>query len=344
MVGAVIVRNGEIIGRGYHRRFGGDHAEIEAISDAGEDISGATLYVTLEPCCHHGKKTPPCLDTLLKHDLGRVVIGTQDPNPKVNGRSVDILREWGIQTDVGVLSEECRHLNEVYFKYIVNGTPFVTLKFAQTLDGKIATLTGDSRWISSGLSLKYAHRLRSLHDAVLVGVGTVLKDNPELTVRMTRGRSPLRIVVDSSLRMPVDSRVLQEQGIARTVVATTPKGGGERLSALTQIGIETLIVDGDHDGRVDIMKLLKRLGDMNVSSVLVEGGAAISTSLLSQGLWDRLVVIIAPKIVGRGTDSIGDLRIREIENALKLRFIKSYRSGEDLIIEARAETALNLTD
>ncbi|UCG82150.1 MAG: bifunctional diaminohydroxyphosphoribosylaminopyrimidine deaminase/5-amino-6-(5-phosphoribosylamino)uracil reductase RibD [Dehalococcoidia bacterium] len=337
MVGAVIVRNGEIIGRGYHRRCGGNHAEIEAIHDAGEDINGATLYVTLEPCCHHGKKTPPCLDTLLKHELGRVVIGTPDPNPQVSGRSIEALRERGIPTEVGVLSDECRRLNEVYFKYIRTGTPFITLKFAQTLDGKIATFTGDSRWISSEPSLKFAHRLRSHHDAVLVGVGTVLKDDPELTVRLTRGRNPLRIVVDSSLRVPLGSRILKAQEAARTIVATTLKADSERHINLTQMGIETLTVDRDSDGKVDINDMLKKLGEMNISSVLVEGGAAISTSLVSQGLWDRLVVIIAPKILGEGTDSIGNLRIKAIENALKLHFVKTYRSGEDLIIEATPE-------
>ena len=173
MVGALIVKSGKIIGQGYHRRFGGSHAEINAINSANSDINGATLYVTLEPCCHKKKKTPPCLDTLLKYKWKRIVIGTLDPNPKVNGRSIAILKQKGIETKVGVLEEECQSLNEAYFKYIRTGMPYVTLKFAQTLDGRIATSTGDSKWISSKPSLKWAHRLRSLHDAVLVGAGAV---------------------------------------------------------------------------------------------------------------------------------------------------------------------------
>ena len=200
MVGAVLVRQGEIVGEGYHRRYGGPHAEVEALRDAGENIAGATMYVTLEPCCHRGKKTPPCLDALLGRGLARVVIGTIDPNPEVSGRSVRALEGTGIETTVGVLEEECRRLNEAYFKYIQTRIPFVTLKVAQTLDGKIASSTGDARWISSEASRRLAHRLRSVHDAVLVGIGTVLADDPLLTVRLARGRNPLRVIVDSTLR------------------------------------------------------------------------------------------------------------------------------------------------
>ena len=231
MVGAVIVKKGEIIGKGYHRRFGSPHAEIEAIKDAEGSINGATLYVTLEPCCHTGKKTPPCLDTLLKYDLKRVVIGTIDPNPQVSGRSVKALREKGIETEVGVLEEECRKLNETYFKHIQTGMPFVTLKFAQTLDGRIATLTGDSKWISSQKSLQWAHRLRSQHDAVMVGVGTVLKDDPQLTVRLAKGRNPVRVVADSRLRTPLGAQILKEQGIAQAIIATTKRADLEKMTA-----------------------------------------------------------------------------------------------------------------
>ncbi|TET14056.1 MAG: bifunctional diaminohydroxyphosphoribosylaminopyrimidine deaminase/5-amino-6-(5-phosphoribosylamino)uracil reductase RibD [Dehalococcoidia bacterium] len=337
MVGALIVRDGEIIGQGYHRRYGGDHAEIIATRDAKGDMSGATLYVTLEPCCHQGKKTPPCLDALLKYNLERVVIGTVDPNPQVNGKSIEVLRERGVETKVGVLSEECYRLNEVYFKYIQTGIPFVTLKFAQTLDGRIASTTGDSRWISSEPSLKLAHRLRSFHDAVLVGVGTVLRDDPQLTVRQVKGRNPIRIVTDSRLRIPLNSKILGDQEIAPTIIATTSQADRGKSSALMQMGIEILMVGEDKEGEVDLEDLLKKLGQRDFSSILVEGGATLITSLIRQELADRFIVILAPKIMGKGIDAVGDLGISDVERALKLSLVKTYRSGEDLVIEARPE-------
>jgi len=337
MVGALIVRDGEVIGQGYHRRYGGDHAEINAIRDAKGDMSGATLYVTLEPCCHQGKKTPPCLDALLKYNLKRVVIGTVDPNPQVNGKSIEVLRERGIETKVGVISEECYRLNEVYFKYIQTRIPFVTIKFAQTLDGRIASTTGDSRWISSEPSLKLAHKLRSFHDAVLVGVGTILSDDPQLTVRQVKGRNPIRIVTDSRLRIPLNSKILTDQEIAPTLIATTSQADRGKSSSLMQMGIETLMVEEDKEGKVDLKDLLKKLGQREFSSILVEGGATLITSLIQQELVDRFVVILAPKIMGKGIDAVGDLGISGVERTLKLSLDKAYRSGEDLVIEARPE-------
>jgi diaminohydroxyphosphoribosylaminopyrimidine deaminase/5-amino-6-(5-phosphoribosylamino)uracil reductase len=335
MVGAVIVKNGKIVGQGYHERFGGPHAEIDAIQDAKGDINAASLYVTLEPCCHKGKKTPPCLDTLLKYNWKRVVIGTLDPNPKVNGRSVGILKQKGIETKVGVLTEECQRLNEAYFKYIKTGIPFVTLKFAQTLDGRIATATGDSKWISSEPSLKWAHRLRSLHDAVLVGVGTVLKDDPQLTVRLVKGRNPVRVVVDSRLRIPLNSKILKDLESAPTIIAATSQADIEQAFALDVMGIEVLTIREDSEGMVDLKGLLKKLGEKNISSVLVEGGATTITSFIRQGLADKIVAIIAPKIMGEGVEAVGELGILKVGRALKLSFDKVYRKGEDLIIEAR---------
>ena len=335
MVGAVIVRDGEIIGKGYHRRYGGPHAEINAIRDAGGDIRGATLYATLEPCCHHGKKTPPCLDTLLEHGLRCVVIGTPDPNPQVSGRSIGILQEKGIDTRVGVLALECERLNEVYFKFIRTGRPFVTLKWAQTLDGRIAAATGDSRWISSEPSLRYAHRLRSHHDSVLVGIGTVLADNPRLTVRLVKGRNPVRVVADSRLRVPSGAAVLQDQGIAHTIVASTSPSGEARLSALGRMGIETITTAPDDEGRIDLSDLLDWLGKMNISSVLVEGGAALTTSFVRRRLADRYVVILAPRIMGDGVQAISDLGVASVADAVGLSLARTYRSGQDMIIEAR---------
>ena len=207
MVGAAIVKSDRVIGEGYYRRFGGKHAEVNAIENAEEDIGGATMYVTLEPCCHYGQ-TPPCTDAIITSKIGKVVIGMLDPDKRVSGRSVEILREHGIECTVGVLEDECRSLNEAYIKHRSTGLPFVTVKFAQTLDGRIASSTGHSRWISSPASRKLGHRLRTRHDAVLVGIGTVVKDNPQLTVRLVRGRNPSRIVLDSSLRIASDAIVL----------------------------------------------------------------------------------------------------------------------------------------
>jgi len=334
MVGAVIVKNGEIVGEGYHQRFGEPHAEVNAIQDAKGDLRGATLYVTLEPCCHQGKKTPPCLDTLLGYEWKRAVIGTLDPNPKVNGRSVAALKQKGVETRVGVLEEQCRKLNEAYFKHIQTGVPFVTLKFAQTLDGRIATATGDSRWISSEASLKWAHRLRSIHDAVLVGVGTVLKDDPQLTVRLMKGRSPVRVVADSRLRIPLSVKLLKEQEIAPTIVAATAQADKDKLASLKQMGIEVMVVGEDREGMIDLGDLLDNLGKRSISSVLVEGGATTITSFVRQGLADRVVVIVAPRIMGKGIEAVGDLGIREVRRALKLSFDKIYRKGQDLVIEA----------
>jgi diaminohydroxyphosphoribosylaminopyrimidine deaminase/5-amino-6-(5-phosphoribosylamino)uracil reductase len=334
MVGAVIVKNRKIIGQGYHERFGGPHAEINAIKNAEGDLNSATLYVTLEPCCHQGKKTPPCLDTLLKYKWRRVVIGTTDPNPRVNGRSVEIIKQRGIETRTGVLEEECQKLNEVYFKHIQTGIPFVTLKFAQTLDGRIATVTGDSRWISSEPSLKWAHRLRSYHDAVMVGVGTVIKDDPQLTVRLVKGRNPVRIVADSKLRIPLKAKILKEQEVARTIIATTTKADKKKLSALKRMDIEVLTVKSDKAGDVDLKDLLKELGRRNISSVLVEGGAETITSFLQQRLADRVIAIVAPKVMGKGVEAVGELGVRQVKQSLKLSFERVYRRGEDVIIEA----------
>jgi diaminohydroxyphosphoribosylaminopyrimidine deaminase/5-amino-6-(5-phosphoribosylamino)uracil reductase len=335
MVGALIVKNGKIIGQGYHKRFGGPHAEINAIKNAKGDINGATLYVTLEPCCHKKKKTPPCLDTLLKYNWKRIVIGTLDPNPKVNGKSIAILKQKGIETKVGVLKEECQRLNEAYFKYIRTGMPFVTLKFAQTLDGRIATSTGDSKWISSEPSLKWAHRLRSLHDAVLVGAGTVLKDNPQLTVRLVNGRNPIRIVADSKLRIPLASRILRDLENAPTIIAATSQADIEQTFALSIMGIEVLTVEEDKAGMVNLKDLLKKLGERNISSILVEGGATTITSFIRNGLADKVVAIIAPKIMGKGVETVADLGIRRVNRSFKLSFDRVYRKGEDIIIEAR---------
>ena len=334
MVGAVIVKNDRIIGQGYHQRYGGNHAEVNAFQNASESPDGATLYVTLEPCSHYGK-TPPCVDAIIQNHIGRVIIGTLDPNPQVNGRGVSILNQHGIETKVGVLEAECRDLNEAHFKFMTTGLPLVTLKFAQTLDGRIATATGDSQWISSEKFRRLAHQLRATHDAVMVGIDTVLADNPQLTVRLVKGRNPTRVVLDSRLRIPLDAEVVKNKEVAPTIIATTSHADEKKLSRLREMGIEVLIVKEDEKGEVDLKNLFRSLGKREISSVLVEGGASVITSLLLQNLADKLVVAIAPKIMGKGIEAVGELNIREVSQTLKLSFRKVYKMAEDLVIEAR---------
>ncbi len=336
MVGAVLAKGGQIIGQGYHRRFGGSHAEINALKNASSDPSGATLYVTLEPCCHYGK-TPPCVDAIIKNKIKKVVIGTLDPNPQVSDKSVKILTEHGIETRVGVLEAECRKLNEAHFKYMTTGRPLVTLKFAQTLDGRIATASGDSRWVSSEAFRKMAHRLRAVNDAVLVGIDTVLADNPQLTVRLVRGRNPARIILDSRLRIPLDGEIIRTRRAASVIIATTAQADREKISRLRELGIEILEVNPDKSGGIDLKHLLQELGQRNISSLLVEGGGKVITSFLRQKLADRVVIAMAPKILGKGIDAVGELNIGRLNQTLKLTFQKISRAGEDIVIEAKVD-------
>jgi diaminohydroxyphosphoribosylaminopyrimidine deaminase/5-amino-6-(5-phosphoribosylamino)uracil reductase len=334
VVGAVIVKGDRIIARGYHHAFGADHAEVDALKKAQESVAGATLYVTLEPCRHYGK-TPPCTDAIIKSKIGRVVIGMLDPDPRMKGESVKLLNQNGIKTTVGMLEADCLALNEKYIKHRTTGIPYVTLKWAQTLDGRIATAKGSSRWISSPESLKLAHRLRATNDAILVGASTVIKDNPELTTRLVKGRNPVRVILDSTLRIPLDAKVLKNQDKAKTLVVATLRAAKDKLAALQKMGIEVLIIPPDSRDKVDLIKLLKTLGKREITSLLVEGGGEVITSFLQLNLVDKLVVIIAPKILGKGTDAVGDLNITDLTKAYKLTFDKVYRSGVDIVVEGR---------
>ncbi len=334
MVSSVIVKDNRIIGQGYHHYFGGKHAEINALESIVGDVTGATIYITLEPCSHYGKM-PPCVDAVIASRPNRVVIGMLDPDSRVSGSGLEKLKQAGIAATVGVLEVECRALNEAYIKHRTTGLPLVTVKYAQTLDGRIATADGASRWISSAESLKLAHRLRARHDAILVGVGTVLADDPELTVRLVKGRNPLRVVLDSKLRTPLEATVLTHQEAARTLLATTPAAEEEKLAALREMGIEVAMVPASTPGNVDLPALLKLLGQRDITSVLVEGGSAVITSFLRAGLADRIIAIIAPKIMGRGTDAVGELNIQEVAQAIPLTFEKVYRSGDDVVVEGR---------
>jgi diaminohydroxyphosphoribosylaminopyrimidine deaminase/5-amino-6-(5-phosphoribosylamino)uracil reductase len=334
MVGAVIVKDGLIIAEGYHRRYGEAHAEINAIETAKEPLGNATLYVTLEPCHHHGK-TPPCVESVIASKFARVVIGMVDPNPLVAGKSIAALKACGIKTTIGVMEEACRELNEIFIKYMETGMPFVTIKFAQTLDGRIATSTGHSQWISGEKSRRFAHRLRSLHDAILVGSGTVLKDDPELTVRHVKGRNPLRIVLDPTLKISLGAKILQNQDQARTFIVTQPHAAPEKCARIKTMGVELLPFGDRQRDLFDLKDLFTYLGKQKISALLVEGGSGIITSVLREGLADRVVAIIAPKIIGEGLNTVGDLGVFQMGEARGLTFKKVYRSDPDVILDAR---------
>lgn len=334
MVGAVIVKKDRVIGMGYHQCCGQNHAEINAIESVTESAAGATLYVTLEPCCHYGK-TPPCTDKIIKNRIKRVVIGSTDSNPLVSCRGINQLQSAGIEVKTGVLEEKCRNLNEVFFHFMEKGLPFVTVKYAQTLDGRIATASGKSQWISSPSSLKFAHQLRAEHDAILVGIGTVIKDNPKLTVRNSRGRNPLRIVLDSGLAIRADVNVMQNLSQTPTLIVTTKPSFDTDFQKIARAGADVITIDADENNRVDLIKLLPLLADKAISSVLIEGGAEVITSALRDNLVNRLIAIIAPKIIGKGIEAIGDLNIHDLEDAKLLSVRHVMKKGADIIIDSR---------
>ena len=337
MVGAVCVLGGQIVGRGYHKKAGSPHAEIEAFLDAtkkGISLKGATLYVTLEPCCHTGKRTPPCTDAIVASGISDVVVGAIDPNPKVSGEGVAKLRENGVAVRTGVLERECTEINEFFNKHVVSGLPFVTLKCASTIDGKIASATGDSKWIGSVRQRKMAHRLRKKADAVIVGINTVLEDDPGLDVRLVGGtvRQPVPVIMDSKLRIPPEAKVLSTH--PRSIIATTKRPGKLEEKRLRELGAEILRLESDAAGRVPAADLLRELGAMGMCGVLVEGGSRVGACFLREGLVDKVVFFYAPKIIGGdGVSMVGDLGKQSMEDAISIRNIKVRRFGDEMMIE-----------
>lgn len=334
MVGAVIVKEGRVIGEGYHEKYGQAHAEVNALRQAGDAAHGATLYVTLEPCSHQGK-TPPCVDALLDSGVLHVVIGMKDPNPLVNGKGIYRLQSRGVKVTVGVMENYCRRLNDSYVHFITTGKPLITLKMAQTLDGRIATSTGHSKWISSEDSRVIAHRLRGRNDAVLVGIGTLLADDPHLNVRHVRGPAPHRIILDSRLRVPLDAHVLSDDAPYLTIIATTAAASREKISRIQERGATVLVLPEDERGWVDLDGLWKKMADLNITSVLVEGGSTVHTEFLKRKNADRMVLFIAPKILGSGIDAIGDLGIRNINSALSLTEMRMRNLGGDVMVAGK---------
>jgi diaminohydroxyphosphoribosylaminopyrimidine deaminase/5-amino-6-(5-phosphoribosylamino)uracil reductase len=339
-VGAVLVKDGELIASGYHRGAGTPHAEVVALKRAGERAVGSTLYVTLEPCCHYGR-TPPCVDSIISAKVKRVVVATIDPNPLVNGKGIEKLLEAGVEVKVGVLEREAKTLIEDFAKYITTGMPFVTLKLASSLDGKIATKLGDARWITSEASRKIAHMLRREHSAVMVGINTAINDDPELTVRLVKAtRQPIRIVVDSKAKLPPSSKLCKTLDEAPLWLATTKHADKRRLEELERLGVKILIVD-DEDGKVEMVSLMRKLGEMGVMSLLIEGGGEVAWSALKANIVDRVVWFIAPIIIG-GRDakhSVGGEGVEKVSEAFKLQDVKVRRIGCEVLIDGRLRVA-----
>jgi diaminohydroxyphosphoribosylaminopyrimidine deaminase/5-amino-6-(5-phosphoribosylamino)uracil reductase len=336
MVGAVLVKEGRAVGDGYHAKAGEAHAEIVALRQAREEAKGATLYLNLEPCAHYGK-TPPCAPEVIEAGVKRVVIGMEDPNPLVKGKGIEILRRAGLEVEVGILERECRRLNEAFCKYILKKEPFVILKAAATLDGKIATRTGDSKWISGEASRRFVHKLRDQVDGVLVGVGTVLKDDPLLTARVRGGRDPYRIVLDSRLKIPEQAKVIGTSP-SKTIIAATALAPKDKIEKFEKRGVQIFIFDSK-EGKVNLKTCLSKLGEIGMMSLLVEGGGQVNGSFLDEGLIDKLLLFLSPKMIGdQQAPGIFDGRgVSNLQEAIGLKEMKTRRVGEDILIEGYLE-------
>jgi diaminohydroxyphosphoribosylaminopyrimidine deaminase/5-amino-6-(5-phosphoribosylamino)uracil reductase len=335
LVGAVIVKDNRIIGEGYHEYFGGPHAEVNAFANATEDVEGATMYVTLEPCSHYGK-TPPCADAIVKNKISKVVIGMIDPNPIVAGRGIEILRSNGIEVTTGVMDTEIKKINEIFIKYITLKEPFCIMKTAMTLDGKIATSTGDSMWISNEKSRAYVHEIRHMVSGIMVGIGTVLKDDPELTTRREGviSKNPIRIIIDSTAKVPLEAKVLNCNEKTKTIVVTTELAKNSKIEAIKQKGAEVIITPSKNN-RVDLNYLMRVLGKMGIDSILLEGGSTLNYSALEAGVVDKVITFISPKIFG-GTSSktpVGGQGVEHVKDSILLTDTKVTRFNEDIMIE-----------
>jgi len=341
IVGAVIARRGRIVGEGYHKRAGTPHAEPLAIKDAGKRARGGTLYVTMEPCCTYGR-TPPCTDAILRTGLKRVVIATEDPSPKHRKRGVAILRRAGLKVQVGLFKDEATRMNPAYNKWITTGLPLVTLKAAMSLDGKIATRDGESKWITGPEARAFAHKLRAQHDAILVGINTVLRDDPALTVRTAPPprRQPLRVVLDSSGRISLRSQLLSDRYRQNTLVITTPRCGVSKREEIQSRGANVLVAPL-RGGAVDVRWALRQLGKQEITSILVEGGGEAIASFLEQGLADRIAFFYAPLIIGGNgaASAVAGRGVARLAEALRLKNLSYERIGNDLLVMAECSSA-----
>lgn len=334
MVGAVIVKDGKIIAEDYHRKPGTPHAEALTIEKAGEKARDATLYVSLEPCCHTEKRTPPCTRAIINTGIKKVVIAMKDPNPRVSGKGILELQRAGIEVTFGIHEEDAKRLNEAYIKYITTRKPFVILKVAMTLDGKIATPEGQSKWITGEKARQVVHRLRNSVDAVMTAIGTVKADDPELTARIKGGRNPKRIVIDPNLEIPLNAKILQVPPETITVTRGHCDTGtrGEKIKALIDRGIKIIEYKGE---RLDLKWLMQKLGEMEITSIMIEGGSSLNAHALEDSIVDKVMFFIAPKIIGgrESLPAVGGKSFRSLENAYCLKDIKIKRLREDILIE-----------
>lgn len=334
MVGAVIVKDGRTIGEGFHERYGGLHAERNAFASCSESAAGATLYVTLEPCCHYGK-TPPCTEAILEQGIRRVVIGSRDPNPQVAGKGAETLRAAGIQVEEDFMREECDRLNPVFFHYIVTKMPYVVMKYAMTADGKIATRTGASKWITGEKARMTVQEMRHACMGIMAGVGTVFADDPLLTVRLEGKKSPVRIICDSKLRLPLDSNICRTVGQYRTIAACPEDAPADRKRALRSCGVE--IMEAGMDGHVDLRRLMELLGAQGIDSIFLEGGGTLNDSALQAGIVHEVKVFVAPKLFGGETarTPVAGLGVEQPEDAVRLTLENVSQIGGDLLLEYR---------
>ena len=336
MVGCVVVKDGRIISEGYHEKYGEFHAERNALTRCTEDTTGADLYVTLEPCCHQGK-TPPCTDIIIEKKIARVFVGSMDSNPLVAGKGVQILRDHGIYVETGILEEECLKLNEVFYHYITTKTPFVVMKYAMTLDGKIACATGDSRWVTGEKAREQVHRMRGRYRGIMVGIGTVLADDPMLNCRVEGGVNPIRIVCDSNLHIPLESQIVKTASEIETIVACSQdtldaERKQEKIEKLKDAGIQLIGTEGAHG--VNLVELMQKLGEQKIDSILLEGGGTLNASALEDGIVNKVYAYIAGKLIG-GMDArspVEGMGIDRMADAIELKNMEIERLGDDFCI------------
>lgn len=345
LVGAVIVRDGEIIGEGYHECYGQLHAERNAIANAkkrGNSLEGSTIYVTLEPCCHYGK-TPPCTEAIIEEKIARVVVGSDDPNPLVSGKGFQMLREKGIEVIPHFLKEECDAMNHVFFHYIRTGTPYVAMKYAMTMDGKIACYTGDSKWVTGEESRAHVQTLRNHYKGIMAGIGTVLADDPMLNCRIEGGRDPIRIIADSHLRIPMDSQLVRTAGQQPLIVACLPDADEEKAVQLQEKGVEVLRIPGvttaditeEQKEVISLPVLMKELGARKIDGILLEGGGQLNESALQAGIVDRIYCYIAPKIFGgaQAKTPVEGQGLTRAADAWQFDRIGMQEFGQDILLE-----------
>lgn len=338
LVGAVIVREGQVLGEGWHERYGQLHAERNAIAHAKEagytDLSGSTIYVTLEPCCHYGK-TPPCTEAIIEEGIARVVVGSDDPNPKVAGKGFEILRSKGIKVIPHYLKEECDALNAVFFHYISTGKPYIAMKYAMTLDGKIACHTGDSKWVTGEIARGHVQKLRNLYTGIMVGIGTVLADDPTLNCRLEGGRDPVRIVADSRLRIPADSKLVRTARDQGLIVACLSDSDSTKIRELESLGVTVITCPVGPNGSIDLQVLMEELGKRRIDGILLEGGGVLNESFLRAGLVNRVYCYLAPKMFG-GRDSRTPVEGQGVDlarDAWEFQCVDKRELGEDILIE-----------